>query len=417
MKNSNNKLQLSAVAALMITSLCVGIVYIWSAFKLSAVEYYSWTSSAANMVPSIMLFAFTAGSFSGGYLQDKIGPKKTSFIGIFLFGGGIFVSSLLPSGISIGVFYITYGVIAGIGSGFVYSSTLNGIQKWFPDRLGLASGLGAASFGLSTVAFSPVCSALLSRFNVAVTLRILAVFAFAIALTACFFIKLPSAEFTQERIAHASGRKVTTESKNLGEAMRTSKFWLFFLCLFFYNGTWNMLTPLIKGLGMERGLAEGIAILCLSMTGVANTLGRIIMAPLSDKLGRINTMFLLCGITAVSALGLSALTGAGYFFIVLLTAFSYGGPSAVYPALCTDMFGPKYSGRNYGFLMLGLGISSVVFNAISNGLYAAFGSYLPTFIMGLATAVITFVLIMIIKKMSPSAAELRISPDVQPANA
>ena len=416
-KKNENKLQLSAVIALMITSLCVGIVYIWSAFKISAVEYYSWTPSSANMVPSIMLFAFTAGSFFGGYLQDKIGPKKTSFIGIILFGGGIFISSMLSQSTPIGVFYMTYGVIAGIGSGFVFSSSLNGIQKWFPDKLGLATGLGAASFGLSTVVFSPVCSTLLNRFNVAITLRILAVSAFVVALTACLFIKLPGEEYTQERIAHASGRKVTTESKNLGEAMKMSKFWLLFLCLFFYNGTWNMLTPLIKGLGMERGLAEGMAILCLSMTGIANTLGRIIMAPLSDKLGRINTMFLLCGITAVSAMGLTALTGVGYFAIVLLTAFSYGGPAAVYPALCTDMFGPKYSGRNYGFLMLGLGISSVVFNAISNGLYEAFGSYLPTFAMGLGTAVITFVLILVIKKMSPSAAELRIPAAVQAAKA
>ena len=212
-KKNENKLQLPAVIALMITSLCVGIVYIWSAFKISAVEYYSWTSSSANMVPSIMLFAFTAGSFAGGYLQDRIGPKKTSFIGIFLFGGGIFISSMLSQSTPIGVFYMTYGVIAGIGSGFVFSSSLNGIQKWFPDKLGLATGLGAASFGLSTVVFSPVCSTLLNRFNVAITLRILAVSAFVVALTACLFIKLPGEEYTQERIAHASGRKVTTESK------------------------------------------------------------------------------------------------------------------------------------------------------------------------------------------------------------
>lgn len=391
---------------MMITSLCVGVVYIWSAFKLSAVEYYSWTPASANMVSSIMLFAFTGGCFIGGFIQDRIGPKKISILGLILFDGGVLLSSALSQNTPISVFYITYGVIAGIGSGFVYSGSLNGIQKWLPHRLGLATGLGAATFGMATVIFSPVCSALLNHYTVNITLRIFAVGTFIPAIIACMFIRLPEAGYALERTTNVIGRKVTTESKTLTEAMRTLKYWLFFLCLFFYNGTWNMLTPLIKGLGMERGLAEGLAILCLSMTGILNTLGRLIMAPLSDRIGRINTVYILCLITAGSALGLAFLNGGGYFLVVLSAAFAFGGPAAVFPALGTDMFGPAYSGRVYGFLMLGLGLSSVVFNAVSNVLYGTFGNYTPTFVMGFVTALITLVLTFVIRKMSPSRKDL-----------
>ena len=393
----NGRKKWTSAVAMMIASFCVGIVYIWSAYKGAAESYYSWSPSSANMVSSIMLFAFTGGCFIGGFLQDRIGPKRTAVFGTVLFGAGIFLSSLLPASAPIAVFYVTYSVIAGLGSGFVYTSSLNGMQKWFPDRLGLATGLASATFGLSTVLFSPVCTALLERFTMPMTLRIFSIATFVLCMIACMFIQIPEpGTFVRET---AAVRPANTESRSLSEAMHTSAFWVFFLCLFFYNGTWNMITPLIKGLGMERGLSAGMAVLCLSMTGVTNTLGRLIMSSLSDKIGRYSAMYILCGITAIGALGLTFLGNGGYIAAVLAVAFAYGGPSAVYPALCTDLFGPKYSGRNYGFLMLGLGLSSIIFNAISNALYAAFGSYLPSFFMGMCTAVLTFALIRTIKRM------------------
>lgn len=408
---SSSKGRLVPVIAMMIASFCVGIVYIWSAYKAAAEAYYSWTPSAANMVSSIMLFAFTGGCFTGGYLQDRIGPKRTAVTGAVLFGAGIFFSSLLPASAPVAAFYGTYSILAGIGSGFVYTSSLNGMQKWFPDKLGLATGLASATFGLSTVLFSPVCTALLNRFTMPMTLRIFSVFTFVICFAACLFIRIPdpSAVSAAGRIALADAG-----SKNLPEAMHTSAFWIFFLCLFFYNGTWNMLTPLIKGLGMERGLSAGAAVLCLSMTGITNTLGRLIMSSLSDKIGRYSTMYVLCTITALGALGLTFLGNGGYITAVLAVAFAYGGPSAVYPALCTDLFGPKYSGRNYGFLMLGLGLSSIVFNAISNALVASFGSYLPSFVMGMATAALTLVLIRVICRMQTKP-QTRLQPAAQEA--
>ena len=106
-------------------------------------------------------------------------------------------------------------------------------------------------------------------------------------------------------------------------------------------------------------------------------------------LGRIRTLYVLCAATIVCALLLIAVPGGAYMAVVLLTAFAYGGPAAVNPATSTDFFGPRCSGTNYGVIMLALGLSSVVFNALSNALYAATGAYTLTFIVGAVTAAVS----------------------------
>src|SRR5438046_3251303 len=43
-------------------------------------------------------------------------------------------------------------VLAGCGSGIVYSISMGSALKWFPDRRGLAAGLTAAAFGVGAAA-------------------------------------------------------------------------------------------------------------------------------------------------------------------------------------------------------------------------------------------------------------------------
>jgi len=124
------------------------------------------------------------------------------------------------------------------------------------------------------------------------------------------------------------------------------------------------------------------------------------MASLSDKLGRITTLLLLCAMTLVSAMLLVTAGGGAYLTVVLLTAFAFGGQAAISPATSTDFFGPKYSATNYGVIMLSLGFSSVLFNAISNSLYSATRSYTITFLMGAVTALLAGIAFLLIDRLS-----------------
>ena len=399
-----------SVIGCLVAMVCIGIIYLWSVLKGSAMEYYGWTLSAANLVASFMLFAFCIGNFVGGALNDRFGPKNISIIGVAMFGVGIFLASCLPAGSSVALFYLTYSVIGGLGVGIAYGAILSCIQKWFPHKRGFATGLATAFFGLSTVVFSQVIGGLLDRMDVAAMLRLLSIVFLVVGIISCLVVRQPSEEYLAKLPKPAPKKSaITTRELPLKDAIKTLPFWCLLLNIFFYNGTWNMLNPLIRGLGEARGLTPSVAVLCVTLTGLFNAAGRFTMSSLSDKIGRTTTVIILSVVTIICALLLTFVGGYGYLVIVLITAFAFGGPSAVNPATSTDLFGVKSSGANYGVIMLSLGVSSLFFNAISNAMYEATGAYTLTFIMGAVTALITIVLMVIInrclKKQKEQAAD------------
>ena len=128
------------VVGCLVCMLCVGVIYLWSVLKSATMAYYNWESGSVNLIASFMLFAFCVGNFAGGALNDRVGPKKVSIIGVICFGVGIFLASLVPAGSSIWLFYLTYSIVGGIGVGVTYGAILSCIQKWFPHRRGFATG-------------------------------------------------------------------------------------------------------------------------------------------------------------------------------------------------------------------------------------------------------------------------------------
>ncbi|MCQ2451996.1 MAG: MFS transporter [Oscillospiraceae bacterium] len=388
-----------SIIACLVVQLCVGILYLWSVLRGNLEAAYAANRFDGSMVSSFMIFAFVFGNLVGGVINDKKGPRVTCFVGVILFAAGVLLTIFSKT---TAMFIVTYAVMAGLGSGIAYGACISCIQKWLPHKRGLASGLACSAFGLSTVVFTPVSNALMNANMgadgivnfVPVFLTLGLVFAIA-GLIACFFIRLPGEEYIKSlNLPKAAVSGATNFT--LGQAIKTPAFWALFFSIFFINGTWNLCVPLIKGLGQVRGLTLTAAIACVSFTGITNAAGRLIMATLSDKIGRFNTMYVLCGITLVGAILMTFIGGYGYFVTIALIAFAYGGPSALNAALCTDMFGPKNSGSNYGVAMLALGFSSIFFNWVSKTFLHAVvdvnagtaAGIAPTFIMGAITAVI-----------------------------
>ncbi len=404
------------IAGCLIVMLCVGIIYLWSVFRSPIALAFDMSGSAAKMVSSYMILAFVFGCLIGGFLNDSKGPKFTSIIGIVLFSGGVAVTGLLGPA-SAGLINITYAVMGGLGSGFAYSACLSCVQKWMPTRRGAASGLAAAAFGLSTTVFAPVSRVLMNVFTDPVTGIVnfrpvfftLAGIFFALGLAACFLIRLPAPDSPQALAA----AKPTTQSApgtdmSVGQMLKSNAFWCLFLTMLFGAATWNLALPLLSDLAVDRGLTLGLATLTVSLSGIMNTLGRLVLTTLSDKTGRVSAMVVTSVITLATALMLMIAGGVSYIVVVMLCAFAYGGYGPLLSAFTVDLFGAKNSGRNFGFVILGLGASSMLFNFVSN--HFLHGAVFASFAMGAVTAVIPIMLMVLLRRST--AGSTTVHPDV-----
>jgi OFA family oxalate/formate antiporter-like MFS transporter len=392
------------VIGCLVIQICVGILYLWSVFKTPIVQSFAWSPEAASMVSSYMLFAFVTGNLIGGFINDKKGPKLTAVLGVVMFSLGIALTGLLTKE-TIGWMNFTYCVLGGLGSGFAYGACISCVQKWLPHRRGLASGLAVSAFAFSTVIFAPVSRWLMGIFTDAATglvnfkpvFLILGGGFFVFGIICCLLVRLPDAEYLSRLPAVKSGKVHTGRDYTLPQAIKTLPFWCIFFSILFINGTWTLTVPLIKDLGMERGLSEASAIFAVSFTGVANARGRLVMAALSDKIGRTTTIIVLSLITFVGAVLMIFAGGWPYIAVVAIIAFGYGGPASVNAAITTDFFGPKNSGTNYGVVMLALGFSSVIFNAISSSFLK--GNVTATYIMAAITAVVPIFMMLVINRL------------------
>jgi OFA family oxalate/formate antiporter-like MFS transporter len=88
------------------------------------------------------------------------------------------------------------------------------------------------------------------------------------------------------------------------------------------------------------------------------------------------------------------ISGRGVLFLVciIFISFSFGGAASLYSAMTAESFGTRYGGMNFGLVMLGFGVSALVFPIISKRLTAG-GSYTSSFIIAAATCAIAVLLV------------------------
>lgn len=390
----NKNAVLSACGGLLV-QVCVGIIYLWSVLKGAVAAKLGMDAGAASMVSSYMLMAFVLGGLIGGILDDKKAARVTCLLGVCLFSAGIGCTAFVTAGCP-WLIYLTYAGFGGLGSGIAYSACISCIQKCMPERRGLASGLAVASFGLSTVVFAPVFRVLMGVFTAAdgslafgPFFGTLAGIFLVFGLIGCALIQKPPQQEDEE--------ESSISSLTLSQALRKPAFFYIFLTVFFINGAWNLATPLLYDLGIARGLTPAMATLAISATGVASSAGRLLMAALSDKLGRRRSICILSLMTVLASAAMILVTGKAYFAAVSLLAFAYGGPSSVNAAITADCFGPRHSGSIYGVILLALGASSMFFNLVSSHLLH--GDVTATFIMAAVSALVPLLMMFLLGRV------------------
>lgn len=341
-----------------------GNPYIWTVFQPYVREAFGMSLAQSSQPFTVIIGIFAVGNMIGGYLQHKIGAKRTILLGSYVMCAGFLLAAMAPYNmpwlVSVG-----YGAIGGLGSGCAYSLLVAVPQAWFPDKRGLVTGITMGVVGMSGVIMNPLCDYVLAvggyrRAMIMVTLL------YAILCLGAFFIEEAPAEVVgqgarapsvQERGGPASGlqKQYTTR-----EMMKTKKFYIICVVMALAIPAYVLVNPLMKSLGMERGLTGGQALAGVVIASFANIIGRFVMPWLSDKVGCLIVIRAMYVAATISVLGLTVATGGLFILFISLICLMYGGVVSVFPVLVSENFGMKYQGMNFGAVMIGYGIVSVL---------------------------------------------------------
>lgn len=353
-KNKKNRYIILIMGTLV--QFCYGLAYVWSVFQPYARERFSLDTSEANLPFGIFLGVFVAGNLTGGYLQKRWNTTFIILSGSMVMCLGLLATAYVPAE-SGWLLNVTYGGISGFGCGCAYNTLLAAMQKWFPDKRGMVTGIIICAVGLFGLIMNPTADYFLKNYGFTAAMTAVAAILFLICITCGWAVKAPAENYMEDY--KPSNVQVTNRQYTIREMLGTKQYYIIAATFMLAVPSYMLMNPMLMSLGAERGLAPGTALLGVMLVSVMNAAGRLLLPWISDALGRrpILTALFLLNMGVILLLTFAS----GYLFLVLVCciAFAYGGFMGVYPAMSADYFGIKNAGMNYGVVMLGYAVSSI----------------------------------------------------------
>jgi predicted MFS family arabinose efflux permease len=185
----------------------------------------------------------------------------------------------------------------------------------------------------------------------------------------------------------------------VAEAKRTPAFWLLTVI---FSLTWLVVfMPMVHivPFAIDLGISHFRAAMTISVIGFAGFAGRIAIGTISDHLGRVPTLGVCLLLQALAFFGFTISTGLGLLYpAAALFGFSYGGITALFPAVIGDFFGRTAVGAIVGFIFALAGSQAAFGPLIAGYIYNATSSYSAAFELSAALNVAALLLTLLLTK-------------------
>lgn len=382
------------LAATLVICVCAGFGYAWSVLQSPIVAAYGWPDGQVSLAYTIVVLCSTMAPLFFAPLIRKLGTRRCIMLGAVLFGGGLFCTGMMSS---LWQLYLCYGVISGLGVGFIYPSMMAYVVRLFPDRSGMASGLGTAAYGSGAILWAPIAVSLTESLSLGAAFRLLGIVFFAVVLAGSLLLREPPEGFREELCPQPEeGPAGDGRNLNRGQMMRTPTFYLMvavFTCgLVAGVIVISQASPILQ---QAYAFPAAQAALLVSVFSACNMAGRFLWGSLSDRLGipaTVTAVFLLC---ILSMLVLAFIGSTAVAVCAMgLAASCYGGFASVLTPLTARMFGPRYITENYGVMYVVFGLASLIgptmavqFKNAAGGSYS--GAFLTAAVLALAGLVLS----------------------------
>src|SRR5689334_10761840 len=315
------------VAGAICMNFALGTLYAWSVFVAPLEAQFGWKRADTSLVFTVAVIVFALTFVVAGRIQDRIGPLYCSLAGGILVSLGFYLCSYTTS---LTYLFVCFGVIGGLGNGFGYATPIPVMAKWFPDKRGLAVGLAVGGYGAGSAIFGPLSQlVLIPNYGLPATFQILGAIFLVMTVAGAFLLKNPPPGYRPAGWAPAVASKSVAGVREFspGEMLRTPTFYLMWMgyALGCSAGLMviSQLVPFARSVGVA---AAALSTMTLVVGAFGNASGRILSGWMSDKLGRINVLRTMIGISIVAmpALYAAGSNVGGLYLAVFVVYWCYG---------------------------------------------------------------------------------------------
>ena len=383
-------------------NLALGILYAWSVFSKQIVESvekggFGWTKTQATLPYTVAIACFALMMVPAGRLQDKLGPRIVASLGGIFTGVGLIVASFATPA-SIAPALLGFGLLGGTGFGLGYAAATPAAVKWFPpEKKGLITGLVVGGFGIAPVYIAPLSKHLLSTYGVAASFRILGIAFLVVATAFAQFIKNPEKPAVAAKKADGSAPAMARPDKTWREMVRSPAFYMLYLqyaCA--ATAGLMIIGHMAKIVSVQSGDTIKAGFVFVALLAIFNASGRIIAGIISDYIGRVVTLGIVCVLQASAMFFFPQLSTFGGFVVGAgIVGFSYGSTLSLFPATTADRWGTKNMGLNYGVLFTAWGLGGVIGPTLAGKIADATGSYAGAYNIAGMLMMFAFVLAML----------------------
>ena len=386
------------VAAALLLQFAIGAVYAWSTFAkaLQAAGPFHLSKTDAALPFEVTIGMIFIGTYIGGRIQDRRGPRTVALVGGALYGIGTVLASFAHSRQDLWLLVLGYGVIGGFGLGVAYIVPIAMLQKWFPDKRGLITGLAVGGFGFGAVFTSPVAKRLIDGDPSIPTKAFLplGIAYLVMALVGASFFRNPPAGYAVPGFTPVAGKGTGDEGYTQGQALRTPQ-WYLLAAILTLNVTAGiaLISQAASSFSDIAGYSTAAAASAVGILGLFNGGGRILFAAASERTGRMPAFVAMLGLQGVCFLLLPHATNAALFFALAAVIYlCYGGGFGTMPATAGDFFGVKNAGAIYGAMIIGWSLGGVVGPQIVSRLIGADKGYTRAYTTIAVIALVSMVL-------------------------
>lgn len=408
-------------------------MYSFGIFVPKFKDIFECGSGEVSTINSIQMGVTFASGPIASYMTNRLGWRLTTVIGSVFCTLGLCLSAVAPN---VFFLYFSAGGLLGLGLGIIYLPRLDCITQYFDKRRPIVTGVAICGSGIGTFLFAPLTSVLLDTYDWKVVLLILG----GICLLNCFFgmlfkplpkdqdddsISCENMGDTSETLLREMAVEDETMKDTLREMLQLLRNWAFMMF-----AVSNFLTSLgypipytfVPDNAREVGLTNEQGSYLVGLIGISNTVARVLLGALSQKLNRLflyNTCLLICGVTMALSNSFQPLMAAlaGYdcsnhttdllinttslmvqdggassvpwacdhYVGQLIYVNCYGVTSAAYVLLTTlvlaDLLGADKFTNSFGLLLLFQGVATFIGPPIVGFMFDAYGTYNEGFIL------------------------------------